>query len=376
MAIDGRDEKNWHDEIKMIIAGGGTGGHLFPGLAIGKEIAERYERSEIVFITGLRKIEAEIIERSGFKQESINIEGLKGRGWKGGLRALTRIPLGLYNSVRIIKRMSPNIVLGVGGYSSGPACLAAKLLGVPTAVHEQNSYPGLTNRLLCRFVDRVFISFEESRKYFSGGSIYLTGNPVRRELIESVRDHVSSEGSFTILVMGGSQGARAINKAFIASLEILTRRGKEPLVIHQTGERDIKDVLNDYKLKGLKGEVYPFIQDMAATYQKADIVVNRAGATTISELAALGKPSILIPYPYATNRHQDTNAQILAGSGGAVVLAQDGLTGESLADILMKYMDDRKALLRMGKQARKVGRPEAVRVIADEIENMAFRTEN
>lgn len=376
MANEGREKENSQDRIKMIIAGGGTGGHIFPGLAIGNEIVDRYKGSEILFITGVKKIETDIIERSGFKQESINIEGFKGRGWMGGMKSVSRVPLGLYNSAKLIRRVSPNIVLGVGGYSSGPACLAAKLLGVPTAVHEQNSYPGLTNRILCRFVDRVLISFEESREYFSRGSIYLTGNPVRRELLEAAKDYDKPKESFTVLVMGGSQGARAINEAFIKALEILTIRGKEPMVIHQTGEQDIKHVLNEYSRKGLKGEVFSFIEDMITTYNKADIVVNRAGATTVSELAALGKPSILIPYPYAANRHQDTNAQILASAGGAEVISEDDLSGEGLAELLMKFMDDREALLNMGRQAKKVGRPEAVKVIADEIEHLIFGNRN
>lgn len=372
MVNEGREKEKSQDRIKMIIAGGGTGGHIFPGLAIGNEIVDRYNGSEILFITGVKKIETDIIEQSGFKQASINIEGFKGRGWMGGMKSVSRVPLGLYHSAKLIRRVSPNIVLGVGGYSSGPACMAAKLLGVPTAVHEQNSYPGLTNRILCRFVDRVFISFEESREYFSRGSIYLTGNPVRRELLEAAKDYDKPKESFTVLVMGGSQGARAINEAFIKALEILTIRGKEPMVIHQTGEQDLKHVLNEYSRKGLKGEVFPFIEEMITTYNKADIVVNRAGATTVSELAALGKPSILIPYPYAANRHQDTNAHILASAGGAEVISEDDLSGEGLAELLMKFMDDREALLNMGRQAKKVGRPEAVKVIADEIEHLIF----
>ena len=370
MAIEGRDERNWPDEIKMIIAGGGTGGHLFPGLAIGQEISERYERSEILFITGLRKIEAEIIERSGFKQESINIEGLKGRGWIGGMRALIRIPLGLYNSVRIIQRMSPNIVLGVGGYSSGPVCLAARIMGIPSAIHEQNSFPGLTNRLLCRVVDKVFISFEESRAHFPGGAFHVTGNPVRESLFENRGGESMDDDRFTILVMGGSQGARAINEAFVEALEIIRGQGRDPLVIHQSGQGNHQDVVAAYRAKGLQGDVIPFIEDMAEVYSKTDMVVSRAGATTVSELAALGKPSLLIPYPYAANNHQEVNARVLVAAEGAEMILEEDLSPRTLAERLMKYMDDRDALLGMGEAARSIGRRDAARIIVDHLADM------
>ena len=354
---------------RVLIAGGGTGGHLFPGVAIAEEIRRRYRNPEILFVTGRRKMESEVLSRSGFHQVSIHVEGLKGRGLIKGMMVLLKMPYSLFQAISIIRKFSPRLVLGVGGYSAGPICLAARMMGIPTAIHEQNSFPGLTNRLLCRIVDRVFISFEESKVHFAGGSIHLTGNPIRQELFV-VKNHEKVNQRFTILIVGGSQGARAINQAFLGALEILKNQGKDPMIIHQTGEIDQPWVLEEYRKKGFEGEVISFIHDMAKAYQRADMVISRAGATTISELAALGKPSILIPYPYAANRHQDTNALILADLGGAELLYQDDLNGETLAALLIKYMDDRMALEEMGKQVLKIGRRDATRVIADQLAEM------
>ena len=258
------------------------------------------------------------------KTVSIDVEGIKGRGWKKGMPVLMKLPKSILQSASIIRRFSPSFALGVGGYSAGPFCLAAKLLGIPTAIHEQNSYPGVTNRLLSKFVDRIFISFEESRPYFKKKIPILTGNPVRRELFLSQVNKPEDGDEFTVLVVGGSQGAKAINEAFVEALMLLNSRGNMIEVIHQTGKGDHSRVVEEYRVRGLKGEVVPFIRDMGSAYSRADIVVGRAGATTIFELAALGKPSILIPYPHATNNHQEINAGVLVRAGGAEMISQEG----------------------------------------------------
>ena len=357
-------------EVRGIIAGGGTGGHLHPGLAIAREICRRSEKAELLFVTGRRKMELDILNRTGFLQASIDVEGLKGRGWFKGLRALVKLPLSFFQSFSIIRGFSPNIVIGVGGYSAGPVCVLARLMGIPSAIHEQNSYPGLTNRLLCRVVDRVFISFEESRAHFPGGSLLLTGNPIREEFLAGETTSGERNKTFTILILGGSQGARAINRSVVATLKILKERGKAPGVIHQTGETDYKEVVEAYGREGVKGEILPFIEDMGRAYSHADLVISRAGATTVSELAALGKPSILIPYPHAANRHQETNAQMLVRAGGAEMMLQNTLSGERLAAALMRYMDDRSVLKEMGQKALKLGRGDAARVIVDQLKEM------
>jgi UDP-N-acetylglucosamine--N-acetylmuramyl-(pentapeptide) pyrophosphoryl-undecaprenol N-acetylglucosamine transferase len=357
-------------EVRGIIAGGGTGGHLFPGLAIAKEISRRSEKAELLFVTGRRKMELDILNRTGFLQSSISVEGLKGRGWLKGLRALIKLPLSFFQSFSIIRDFSPNIVIGVGGYSSGPVCMMARLMGIPSAIHEQNSYPGLTNRLLCRVVEKVFISFEESRVHFSGGSLLLTGNPIREEFLTKEETGRGRNGTFTILILGGSQGARAINRSVVATLKILKEKGKSLDVIHQTGETDYKEVVKAYEREGMKVEIRHFIEDMGRAYNQADLVISRAGATTVSELAALGKPSILIPYPYAANRHQETNAQMLVKAGGAEMMLEEALSGRSLAESLIRYMDDRAVLIEMGQRARKVGRGDAAGVIVDQLMEM------
>ena len=363
-------------KMRCIIAGGGTGGHLFPGIAIAEELEARCPGAALLFVVGRRRMESEILRRYGFQVAFINVEGMKGRGWKKGLAVLGMLPGSLVQSMRIIKDFKPSFVVGVGGYSSGPFCLAARLMGVPTAIHEQNSYPGLTNRLLARVVDRIFVSFEESTPYFRQKST-LTGNPVRHELFPPVEDSLSPDKKFTVLVVGGSQGARAINEAFVKAFGILKKAGKEFTFIHQTGQYDHKRVVAEYGAQGveaqelealgLEGNVVPFIEDMASAYHRADMVVSRAGATTLFELAALGKPSILIPYPHATNGHQETNARSLARRGGAEMVLQKDLTGEGLASTLLTYMNHPQQLKKMGEGARSFSRPDAARDIADQL---------
>ena len=362
-------------EVRSIIAGGGTGGHLFPGLAIANEFCRRYEGAKILFVTGRKKMESDILSRTNFLQSSIDVEGLKGRGWVKGLKTLIKLPLSFFQSFSIIKGFSPSVVIGVGGYSSGPVCMVAKLMGIPSAIHEQNSYPGLTNRLLCRVVDRVFISFEESRAHFSGGELLLTGNPIREEFLSEDKAERSDNKTFTTLILGGSQGARVINRTIVEALSILKEKGKDLCVIHQTGESDYSEVVKTYEQARVEGEVLPFIEDMSRAYDRADLVISRAGATTVSELAALGKPSILIPYPHAANRHQETNAQILVKAGGAEMILQETLNPERLTEFLMRYMDDRSVLNEMGIKARKIGRTDAAKVIVDQLMEMIKRRE-
>ena len=355
------DEKK--GQLRLMVAGGGTGGHLFPGLAVAKEVKGRHEEARILFVTGKRRMESEIIAASGFDQTSIAVEGMKGRGWKGAW-VLLKLPWSFFQSLSIMHDFKPHLVFGVGGYSSGPVCLTAKVLGIPAAVHEQNSYPGVTNRLLCRVVDRVFISFEESEAYFSGGNLYLTGNPIREEFLRTPPRDLG-DPRFTVLVVGGSQGARALNDAMVEALIILKARGRDPRVIHQTGRIDRDRIQGAYREKGLEGDVSAFIQDMARAYARADLVVSRAGAGAVFELAALAKPSILIPYPFAANNHQETNARVLVEAGGAKMLLQSDLSGDVLADAVMMYMDNPALLAGMGEAARKVAKPDAARAITN-----------
>lgn len=356
--------------LRLIIAGGGTGGHIFPGIAVGKEILKRFPSSEVLFVTGDRKIEGDILKDAGMKRVSITVEGIKGRGPMKTLRAALKLPYGLFQSLSVIKRFSPDIVLGVGGYSAGPVCLAARIMGVRTAIHEQNSYPGVTNRLLSRVVDRVFVSFGDSGKYFPEGKVRVTGNPIREAFLTAAKGEQGHSGRFTILITGGSQGASAINSVFIAALKRIKEKGLDPLVIHQTGQADFENAVQAYRNNGFAGEIKPFIQDMPAAYGKADIVIGRAGAGTVFELAAMGKPSILIPYPHAADDHQTYNARMLSDAGGAVMIPQDELDPGRLAGVIAGFMEDRGALEKMAVQAGKAARPDAARDIARQIEEM------
>jgi UDP-N-acetylglucosamine--N-acetylmuramyl-(pentapeptide) pyrophosphoryl-undecaprenol N-acetylglucosamine transferase len=349
----------------FVIAGGGTGGHLFPGISVAKELSRRFHGAAITFVVGRRKMESEILARYGYEMMSIDIEGVKGRGWKKGVSVLLKVPESIFQSVLTIKRLSPAAVLGMGGYSSGPICLAAKFMGVATAIHEQNSYPGLTNRILSRFVDRIFVSFEETLKHLKGKEVFLTGNPVREELFSACGIPTEDRRDFTVLVVGGSQGALAINKAFAKALSILKTKDRDINVIHQTGEADYERVAEDYRTRGITGELLPFIEDMCTAYNRADLIISRAGASTIFELAATGNPSVLIPYPYAADQHQKMNALALVRAGGAEIICQSDLTGERLAGILMRHMDEPQALREMGERAGKVAVRDAAKLIVD-----------
>jgi UDP-N-acetylglucosamine--N-acetylmuramyl-(pentapeptide) pyrophosphoryl-undecaprenol N-acetylglucosamine transferase len=361
MINDPRSEDSGH---RVIIAGGGTGGHLFPGIAIANALSRRIEDLEVLFVVGKKPMEEEILSRAGYRTRSINVEGMLGRGVIGGMKAISKIVVSSFQSLGILRDFRPQLVVGVGGYSSGPLCLVAWILGIPAAIHEQNSYPGLTNRLLSRLARRVFISFEGSRRYFKRGDIICTGNPVREELTESEALPRRNSGRFVILVVGGSQGARAINRAVVDALNKLKGEGLFPFAIHQTGPTDLETVFDDYRAHGIEGEVVAFIEDMASAYGKADLVICRAGATTIAELAALGKPSILVPFPYATHDHQAMNAKSLLNSGGADMILEKDLAGGTLAERIKRYMQHPDELARMSSLALKAGKPRAAELIA------------
>jgi UDP-N-acetylglucosamine--N-acetylmuramyl-(pentapeptide) pyrophosphoryl-undecaprenol N-acetylglucosamine transferase len=362
-------------ELRIIITGGGTGGHLFPGIAIARELKKSCEKVNILFIVGRSKMEREIITKAGFEIRSIYVEGILGKGFLQLIRACYKLLVSSVQSFFIIRKFQPHLTVGVGGYTSGPVCLMGCFLRIPTAIHEQNSIPGITNRILAPLVKKVFISFEESKRYFKKGNFFLTGNPIRDELLNpekslewgSKSNDYTINQRFVILVMGGSQGARTINKAVLFALKELKSTGFHPFVIHQTGSHDLKAVVAEYHALGIDGEVMAFIQDMASAYARANLVICRAGATTIAELAALGKPSILIPYPYATHQHQDVNAQILVSSGGADIILQRDLQGKTLATKIRMYMENSDALQQMSSFVLKAGRPQANKIIVEQL---------
>jgi UDP-N-acetylglucosamine--N-acetylmuramyl-(pentapeptide) pyrophosphoryl-undecaprenol N-acetylglucosamine transferase len=350
--------------VRVLIAGGGTGGHLFPGVALAEAFRAKDSAKAILFVGTDNPLETSTLAKKGFAHVSIAAEGLRGRGLWRQVRSLAKIPKGFLQSVKIIRRFDPDIVIGVGGYVSGPVALAARLMGKKLVIHEQNFTPGSTNRLLARFAHCTFISFPDDLAQFKRSKAVVTGNPVRRELF-TAEAYEKSPARFAVLVVGGSQGAHAINRAVVDALDNL----KDPRVmnfIHQTGPKDAAWVARAYETRGIEARVEPFFEDMACAYRSADLVICRAGATTVAELTALGKPAIFIPFPFAVNNHQELNARYVADSGGGELILEKDLGGPVLARRIDYFASHGEALQRMSARASALGRPDAADLIVDE----------
>lgn len=348
--------------MRVILAGGGTGGHLFPGLAVAREFQRRDRMTEILFVGTQQGIEARILPREGFALATIPVRGLKGRGIRGMLEALYGVPASLLRSFDIIRKFRPDFIIGLGGYASGPLLLAGKLNGIRSAIMEQNLRPGFTNKILARLVDRVFTSYRESVEYFPGGKLLETGNPIRwRQLPE-----VERSKKFTLLIFGGSAGAHRINLAVIDAIKKLTDLGPTLRIIHQTGQVDFSAVKEAYAALPFEADVTPFIDKMDEAYARADLVLCRAGATTVAELTAFGRAAILVPYPHAIYDHQTWNARALADRGAAEIILDGALSGESLAARIRSYLSEPERIQEMASAARALGRPEAAARIVDE----------
>ena len=350
--------------MRVIMAGGGTGGHLFPGIAIAEAFRVKEPAGAILFVGTENPLEISALSKKGFDHVGIVAEGLKGRGLWRQIRSLAKIPKGFFQAVRIIWRFKPDIIVGVGGYASGSVALAARLMGKKMIIHEQNSVPGITNRILGRFAHRIFITFPDNLTMFKSSKTVVTGNPVRRELLTAKKTEKTSD-RFTVLVVGGSQGAHAINCAVVEALNYLKHTAGMRF-IHQTGAKDAPSVAGAYERYGIKARVEPFFEDMASAYHSADLVICRAGATTVAELTALGKPAIFVPFPYATNNHQELNARYVADFGAGELVLEKDLNGELLAARIDHYALNPNALRDMSTRASALGCPNAANVIVDE----------
>ena len=348
--------------MRLIMAGGGTGGHLFPGLAVAREFQRRDAMTEILFVGTELGIEKRVLPREGFPLETVPIRGMKGRGMRGLMEALYGVPISFFGSLRIIGRFRPECIIGLGGYASGPLLLAGKMKGIRCVIMEQNLRPGFTNRILGRVADRIFTTFGESASYFPRTKVVETGNPVRWQSLPEVR---KSE-KFTLFVFGGSAGAHRINLCVIEALERLRDLAPGLRVIHQTGEADFASIKTAYGSLPFEADVLPFIEKMDEIYAQADLVLCRAGATTVAELTAFGKAAILVPYPHAAYDHQRWNAQALKERGAAEMVLEQELNGEKLAGSIRALYLDRKRLEVLGEAARKLGRSEAAKRIVDE----------
>jgi UDP-N-acetylglucosamine--N-acetylmuramyl-(pentapeptide) pyrophosphoryl-undecaprenol N-acetylglucosamine transferase len=351
--------------MRIVIAGGGTGGHLYPGIAVARELMARQPDAVVSFAGTAAGIEARVVPREGFQLDVIRSGGLKGKDVSASIKGLALVPLGMVDAWNVISRRRPQLVIGVGGYSSGPLVLVAALRRIPTMVLEQNAMPGLTNRWLGRVVDAAAVTYEASIPFFRGKA-FVAGNPVRAEfLAASTESARTSSDITTVLVFGGSQGAHAINMAMVDALPRLAAARRKCEWVYQTGDKDLELVRGAFRQSGLEARVEPFFYDMDREMRRADLLVCRAGATTLAELTAAGRPAILIPLPTATDDHQRKNAEELRRKGAVDVIDQRDLTGELLADHILALAADPALRRRMGEAAAALARPDAAARIVD-----------
>lgn len=358
--------------LRIVIGGGGTGGHLFPGISIALEFLDRNPKSDILFVGTGRPFEISILSEAGFRHERITAEGLKGRGMWNQVVSISKIPKGVFESIKILKEFKPDLVMGVGGYSAGPLVMGAWFLRITVVLHEQNILPGITNRILSYFANRIYVSFKETQAGLNPKKVRVTGNPVRKEILQCVRGknkvavkNSRGKGSFTIFVIGGSQGAHSINMAVLDAINCIEDT-ENLFFIHQTGAMDETSVKRAYARQGISCEVQAFFKDMAIKYQQADLIICRAGATTVAEIKAVGKGTIFIPFPFAADNHQALNAQSLVDAGAAEMILEKNLSGKILADRINVYASKPEALHRMASRAGDLGITDAAGMIVDD----------
>jgi len=363
--------------LRVMIAGGGTGGHLFPGIALAEQIVA--EGGAVRFVGTERGIEARAVPEHGYALDLIEVSGIKGRGIKGLLVGLMRLPRAWLQSRRIIRGFGPDVVVGVGGYASGPIVATAWLMRRPTAILEQNSVPGVTNRILGKLVRRVFATFPDDRGQFPARKLVVAGNPIRAALIERLEQaRTKTEGARDqqpprLFVFGGSQGARALNTAMVAAAAGLAEALPGLEICHQTGTSEVERTQQGYAAAGLsepRVRVVPFIKDMSEPYAWCDLVLCRAGATSLSELAAVGCPALLVPFPHATDDHQTHNARSLVDAGAALMVPERELDGDRLVRELVGLLGDRSRLATMRAKMLAAAKPNAAAEISQALREL------
>ncbi len=356
--------------MKAIIAGGGTGGHLFPGIAVAREIQRRDSRSEVLFVGAEQGIEARIVPKEGFPLRTLPLGGIKGVGMVRRMKNLFAMAGGLFKAQGILRDFKPDVVIGVGGYASFPMLSAAIMSGYPRVIMEQNAIPGLANRVLGRWVDFAAVTDPGTQSHF-GDRAVVTGNPVRPEF-KSIppKEHVAP---YTILIFGGSQGAQSINKAVIEALDDLSDWKNRLRFVHQTGERQLDEVKRAYAGKGFEADVRVFFNDFHQQYAAADLIVSRSGATTVAEIKASGRAAILIPFPFATDDHQTKNARAMADERAAVLIPNAELNGKRLADVIRELMEDPARLKEIESNARRIAILDAEQRIVNLVETAIDR---
>ena len=361
--------------FRVALTGGGTGGHLFPGVAICRELSARFPAAEVLFIGTGRPLERKIIAAAGYRHAMITVRGFKGMGLLRKLMALAVLPGSVLRAAGILWRFRPRLVIGVGGYAAGPVCLAAYLLRIPICLQEQNLLPGVTTRMLAGLARRIYTAFEDTGTNFPPGKVLVTGNPVREEIRRLASRSASRRVTepFTVLIVGGSQGAQGINRA-VAEMLACACGQNNIRFIHQTGADDLERMREAYQAANLKADVRAFFDDMEQPYQKADLIVCRAGASTVAELTCIGKPVIFIPFPHAADNHQELNARLLVDRGAGDMLREVDLSGVALWEKIGHYRSRPEELARMGRNARAMGRPDAVVAIVDDMLDRGLRS--
>jgi len=367
-------ERQIEPSLSVVIAGGGTGGHLYPGIAVAREIMRRVPEASVAFAGTARGLEARVVPAEGFALDVVRSAGLKGKSLLSRARGALLVPLGLVDAWRIVSRRRPSVVIGVGGYSAGPVVLVAALRGIATLVLEQNAVPGLTNRLLARWVRAAAVTYDQTRSYFHGRA-FVSGNPVRAEFFDAAKDPAgrAADGrrAARVLVLGGSQGAHVVNMAVVAAAPELARQFVGLELVHQTGERDLAAVREAYRHSGVAARAESFLDPVAREMTAADLVIGRAGATTLAELAAAGRPAVLVPFGAATDDHQRKNAAVLAAAGAAAVIDEREVSGPALASLVGRLLADPAGLEAMGRAMRGFARPDAAARIVDRVLELA-----
>ncbi|HUR98508.1 MAG TPA: undecaprenyldiphospho-muramoylpentapeptide beta-N-acetylglucosaminyltransferase [Pyrinomonadaceae bacterium] len=357
--------------MKVLIAAGGTGGHIYPGIAVAKEIMRRDGESQVLFVGTAHGLETRIVPENGFKLSLINSAGLKNVGFVGKLKGLAVLPKSFIEARGLLKEFSPDVVVGAGGYVSGPVLMMASMMRIPTLVMDSNALPGFTNRRLAMFVDKAALTFEEALPFFGKKGV-VTGNPVRKEFFE-IAEPESSE-KVKLLIFGGSQGARAINDAMIEAVPKLGLGADNVEITHQTGESEFERIREAYDRAGWQSaDVRRYISDMVSEFAKSDLIISRAGATTCAELAAAGKASIMVPLPTAADDHQRKNAEAMQRAGASRMILQKDLSGEVLAKEISSLIAQPDAITAMEKAAKEMARSDAAEATVDLIEGLAVK---
>lgn len=358
--------------MRWLIAAGGTGGHVFPALSLAQAVQDLDPQAEVLFVGTSRGLESRVVPAQGFTLKMIPARGLMGLNWKVRLQTLLGLPWVLARCAGILAGFRPHLVVGMGGYVAGPVVLLAFLMGIPTAVAEQNAVAGRTNRILGKIAGRVFLAFEETEGQFPQNKVRVTGNPVRKQLLEAAKEcppvkwDASGKEQFHLLVFGGSQGARGINLAVKEAIPYLARLPFPLFVLHQAGQAQVEELDRAYDESGIPHEVVKFIDHMELAYSRAHLVVCRAGASSLAELSLFGRPSIQVPFPYAVDDHQKRNALLFQKAGASVMLEQGELSGACLAALVERLATEPQRLEKMGQAARSLARPEAAKAMVEE----------